>query len=203
MEILVARTEKEQKRAGEILASAPILGCDTETSSLSAQNGKLFSVQFSDGRFSVLVPLSEGVGLGPLAKLLSDPKITKTFHNAKFDIDFLTANGVEVRNVFCTMVAEKILTKGANQSCSLAETLYRHFGIDLDKSKRGAFNRRWDGVWSDDLIDYALSDVLHLPRLMSEQKQWLERLGLAEDYQRQIEKSLGTGSSRQTVDSSQ
>lgn len=186
MEILVARTENELQRAGEILSAAPFLGCDTETSSLSAQTGRLFSVQFSDGRFSVLVPLSEGVSLGPLRELLSDPGIKKIFHNAKFDLDFLTANGVEVENVFCTMVAEKVLTKGANQSCSLAETLYRHFGIDLDKSKRGAFHKKWDGVWSDDLIHYALSDVVHLPNLMKIQSEWLERLGLFGDYENKI-----------------
>lgn len=186
MEILVARTEKEQERAGEILASASVLGCDTETSSLSAQSGRLFSVQFSDGRFSVLVPVSEGIGLGPLRALLSNPRITKVFHNARFDLDFLNAGGLEVQNVFCTMVAEKILTKGANQSCSLAETLYRHFGIDLDKSKRGTFSKKWDGVWSDDLIHYALSDVVHLPDLMKIQTEWLERLGLIGDYENKI-----------------
>jgi hypothetical protein len=34
------------------------------------------------------------------------------------------------------MIAEKVLTKGAGQSASLAETLYRYFAVDLDKSQR-------------------------------------------------------------------
>ena len=66
-------------------------------------------------------------------------------------------------------LAEKVLTRGANQSASLAETLYRYFAIDLDKSQRAKFTKKWDGIWSDELVDYALSDVIHLPLLMREQ----------------------------------
>jgi ribonuclease D len=84
--------------------------------------------------------------------------------------------------VFDTMIAEKVLTRGANQSSSLAETLYRHFAIDLDKSQRAKFTKKWDGVWTKDLVDYALSDVVHLPLLMREQVAWLGKLGLADAF---------------------
>ena len=84
------------------------------------------------------------------------------------------------------MIAEKVLTRGAGQSASLAETLYRYFAVDLDKSQRAKFNRKWDGVWTDELVDYALSDVIHLPRLMHEQSDWMERLDLRESYEEQI-----------------
>jgi ribonuclease D len=80
------------------------------------------------------------------------------------------------------MIAEKVLTKGANQSASLAETLYRYFGVDLDKSQRAKFNKKWDGVWTNELVNYALADVVYLPELMREQKLWLERLSLIEDF---------------------
>ena len=68
------------------------------------------------------------------------------------------------------MIAEKVLTRGANQSASLAETLYRYFAVDLDKSQRAKFSRKWDGIWTDELVDYALSDVIHLPRLMANKR---------------------------------
>jgi ribonuclease D len=103
------------------------------------------------------VPLSEGVQLGKLSELLDDASIVKIFHNAKFDLDFLTAIGVTVNNIFDTMLAERVLTRGANQSASLAETLYRYFAVDLEKSHRTKFNKSWDGVWTDELVDYALS----------------------------------------------
>lgn len=186
MEILVVRTAQDLERAFTRLSSAYALGCDTETSGLNSKYGKLFSIQFSDGEFNVLVPLSEGIAIGGLAKLLLNDKIIKIFHNAKFDLDFLTAAGIGVNNIFDTMVAEKVLTRGANQSSSLAETLYRYFAVDLDKSQRAKFNRNWNGIWTDELVNYALSDVVHLPRLMDEQKAWLERLGLREEFEQLV-----------------
>ncbi len=186
----MARRAEEIETAYEKLVQAKILGCDTETNSLSARGGKIFSVQFSDGDFSVLVPVSEGIALGRLAAILENPAITKIFHNAKFDLEFLRENGYQVQNIYDTMVAEKVLTKGAGQSASLAETLYRYFAVDLDKSQRAKFNRNWNGVWTQDLVDYALSDVVYLPELKKQQELWLERLNLKSDYEKQIAKII-------------
>ena len=165
-----------------------MVGCDTETSGLSPNYGKLYSIQFSDGEFNVLLPLSEGVAMGEFGDLLANPAITKVFHNAKFDLEFLHAAGHRIENVFDTMIAEKVLTRGANQSASLAETLYRYFAIDLDKSQRAKFTKKWDGVWTEDLVNYALSDVTHLPLLMREQMTWLEKLDLSFEYAEQMAK---------------
>ena len=175
MKVFVARTSAEIDEAFTNLTNAEAVGCDTETSGLNSKYGRLFSIQFSDGVFNVLVPLSEGVELGKLAALLTNEKIVKIFHNAKFDLEFLSASNIAVENIFDTMIAEKVLTRGANQSASLAETLYRYFAVDLDKSQRAKFTRKWDGIWTDELVDYALSDVVYLPKLMSEQTAWLEK----------------------------
>lgn len=188
MDVLVARTNVDIDLAFEKLSLAERIGCDTETSGLSARHGKLYSVQFSDGEYNVLVPVSEGVKLGRLAKILVDNSIRKIFHNAKFDLEFLSENGYAVENVFDSMIAEKVLTRGANQSASLAETLYRYFAVDLDKTQRAKFSRNWDGIWTDELVDYALSDVVHLPRLMAEQTAWLEKLGLTGEFESQLQK---------------
>lgn len=192
MNILVARTTDEIDHAFEKLSQAQFIGCDTETSSLSARTGKLFSIQFSDGDFNVLIPISERVKIGKLGSILSDPNVTKIFHNAKFDLDFLSESGITTNNVFCTMIAEKVLTKGANQSVSLAETLYRYFAIDLDKSQRSKFNRNWNGIWTAELVDYALSDVVFLPELMREQISWLEKLGLENEFEERMKKIVGS-----------
>ena len=188
MEILVARTNDDIKSALARLSTAEALGCDTETSGLNSKYGKLFSTQFSDGVFNVLVPLSEGIAIKAFAELLANERIVKIFHNAKFDLDFLSAAGVVVNNVFDTMIAEKVLTRGAKQSSSLAETLYRYFAVDLDKSQRAKFNRNWNGVWTNELVNYALSDVVHLPKLMQEQTAWLGKLALQNEFDIQMEK---------------
>jgi DNA polymerase I len=188
--ILVARTIEQINFAYEQLSASKIVGCDTETSGLSPRSSRLFSVQFSDGEFNVLVPISEKIKLGKLAEILANKQIIKIFHNAKFDLDFLRTNNYAVENVFCTMIAEKLLTKGANQSASLAETLYRYFAVDLDKSQRAKFTKSWNGIWSDELVNYALSDVVYLPKLMQEQTNWLERLGLLEEFGGKMETLL-------------
>ena len=192
MNILVARTSEEIRLAYQRLSSAAAIGCDTETSGLSSKYGKLFSIQFSDGEYNVLVPISERVAAGELAEILTDERIVKIFHNAKFDLEFLLEAGLSVSNVFDTMIAEKVLTRGANQSASLAETLYRYFAVDLEKSHRTKFTNRWDGIWTDELVEYALSDVVHLPRLMSEQLEWMGRLGLLEEFASQMAKLANT-----------
>jgi DNA polymerase-1 len=186
VEVFVARTEKETDEAFERLAKADALGCDTETSGLSPRFGRLYSVQFSDGEFNVLVPISEGTALGRLTEILASDAVTKIFHNARFDLEFLREAGYAVANVFDTMIAEKVLTRGAGQSSSLAETLYRYFAVDLDKSQRAKFHKNWNGIWTDELVDYALSDVVHLPRLMNEQRDWLNKLGLTDEFLKQL-----------------
>lgn len=193
MNILVARTAEDIDLAYARLSTAEALGCDTETSGLSAKYGRLFSVQFSDGEFNLLVPISEKVSLGRLAELFANERIVKIFHNARFDLEFLNAAGHGVNNVFDTMIAEKVLTRGANQSASLAETLYRYFAVDLEKSHRAKFTKRWNGIWTDELVDYALSDVVHLPMLMREQMDWMERLGLTNEFSDQIRRIVTTG----------
>lgn len=188
VKILITRTKQDIETAYETLSKAEILGCDTETSSLSSRHGKLFSIQYSDGETNVLVPLSEGIAPGKLADILENSAQTKVFHNAKFDLEFLREKGFSVENVFCTMIAEKVLTKGAGQSVSLAETLYRYFAVDLDKSQRSKFNKTWNGIWTQELVHYALADVVYLPELMREQKIWLERLGLTADFEQMMTK---------------
>ncbi len=187
---MILRTEREIKIAYDRLAAASVIGCDTETSGLSPRTGRIFSVQFSDGEFSCLVPISEGVGLGRLEEIFTDSAIVKVFHNARFDVEFLRESGIETNNVFCTMIAEKVLTKGADQSASLAETLYRYFAIDLDKAPRSKFTKKWNGIWTDDLVAYALADVAYLPRLMEEQRTWLERLGSTDEFHTQLRRVL-------------
>lgn len=188
---LVARTNEEIEYAYSVLSRSANLGCDTETTGLNSRTSRLLSVQFSNGNFSVLVPFSEGVRLGVLASLLESESHAKVIHNAKFDLQFLGRAGYTTRNVFDSMIAERLITRGANQSSSLAETLYRYFAVDLDKSQRNVFSSKtWDGRWTRELVDYALSDVVHLPLLKEEQETWLERLGLMREFRARMLKLL-------------
>jgi ribonuclease D len=190
-ETLVARSADELAYAYQVLSASEELGCDTETAGFNARRCKLLSAQISNGSFSVLVPVCEGVGLGPLASLLADPQYLKIFHNAKFDLGFLDEAGYPVRRIFDSMIAEKLITRGADQSASLADTIYRYFGVDLDKSHRKIFSsKRWDGRWHAELVAYALNDVVYLPVLKQQQEPWLKRLGLLKEFDSKMMKLL-------------
>jgi DNA polymerase I-like protein with 3'-5' exonuclease and polymerase domains len=169
MHVFVSRTAADIDFAFERLSSAAVLGCDTETSGLNSKFGKILSMQFSDGDFNVLVPLSEGVELGALHGLLSNAAIVKIFHNARFDLEFLRANKIAVENVFDTMIAEKGPDPASNQSASLAELF-----IDISPStsiNRSAQNSRENGTASGPkpLSPTPSPTSVHLPRLMHEQ----------------------------------
>lgn len=188
---LVARTNEEIEHAYSVLSRSANLGCDTETTGLNWRTSRLLSVQFSNGKFSVLVPFSEGIKLGVLSSLLENEAHTKIIHNAKFDLQFLSLAGYNTRNIFDSMIAERLITRGANQSSSLAETLYRYFAVDLDKTQRNVFSSKtWNGRWTNELVAYALSDVVHLPLLKEEQETWLERLGLMREFRMRMSKLL-------------
>ncbi len=190
-ETLVARSVDDLAYAYGVLSGSESLGCDTETAGFSSRQSRLLSVQISNGGFSVLVPVCEGVPLGPLASLLASPDHLKIFHNAKFDLRFLNEAGYPVQRIFDSMIAEKLITRGADQSASLAETLYRYFGVDLDKSQRQIFSSKgWDGRWPPELLAYALADVVYLPELKRQQEPWLARLGLLKEFNHKMSKLM-------------
>jgi ribonuclease D len=188
---LVARTNSDLNNAYQQLVSSKWLGCDTETSGFSSNNCRLVSVQLSNGNFSVLIPINEGATLGPLADLLNSTEHVKVIHNARFDLQFLFRANYTVRNVFDSMIAEKLITKGADQSSSLEETLYRYFGVSIDKSLRQLFtSKNWNGRWTPELVDYALNDVKYLPQLGLEQELWLNRLRLMDEFRKRMNKLI-------------
>jgi len=56
----------------------------------------------------------------------------------------------------------------------------------LSNAMEIGFGRSWDGVWTPELVDYALNDVAWLPELMRRQVKWMEDLGLTSVYEEQI-----------------
>lgn len=183
---MIIRTERELNEAYQILKEAENIGADTETSGLDPHTDKLWSIQFSDGKHSFLVPCNEGVRLGPLKELLVSEKHRLIWHNAAFDLKMLWANGYkDVKNVYCTKVGEQILTAGLFAPADLASTLKRRLGIELSKEERKEFydknHPNYFGktqTWTPELIRYALADVDYLPKLFLTQLSLARSRGL-------------------------
>jgi len=95
---------------------------DTETMGLHPYRDRLCVVQLSNGDGSAdIVQVPKGHSNAPnLKKLLADPKITKIFHFARFDLAALDhAFGVMPQPVYCTKIASRLSrTRGAADSAA-------------------------------------------------------------------------------------
>src|SRR5580704_9829940 len=90
----------------------PLVAIDTETLGLNPFRDRLCLAQLSSGDgVCHAVQFAAGVYDAPnLKRLLSDPKVTKLFHFARFDIAmFRRYLGIVVTPVYCTKIASKLV----------------------------------------------------------------------------------------------
>ncbi|MGB3448796.1 MAG: ribonuclease D [Xanthobacteraceae bacterium] len=138
---------------------------DTETMGLNPHRDRLCVVQLSPGDGTAdVVQIPQGAADAPnLKKLLSDPKVTKIFHFARFDLAALyNALGVMPQPVYCTKIASR-LTRTYTDRHGLKDLARELLGVDLSKQQQSS---DWGAdTLSEAQLAYAASDVLHLHAL--------------------------------------
>src|SRR6204780_2702620 len=142
---------------------------DTETMGLDPHRDRLCVVQLSNGDGSadvVQIPRKHGRASADapnLKALLANPKITKIFHFARFDLAALYhAFGVMPGPVYCTKIASR-LTRTYTDRHGLKDLVREVLNIDLSKQQQSS---DWGGAsLSEAQLSYAASDVLHLHAL--------------------------------------
>lgn len=90
----------------------PIIAIDTETMGLNPNRDRLCVVQLSSGDgHAHIIQIEPGNTTAPnLCRILSNPKQTKLFHFARFDIAVLQNHfGVITLPVYCTKIASKLI----------------------------------------------------------------------------------------------
>lgn len=141
------------------------IAVDTETLGLKPHRDRLCVVQLSPGDGSAdLVQIAPGQGEAPnLAALLANPRITKIFHFARFDLAMLAhALGVMPGPVFCTKIASR-LARTYTDRHGLKDLCAEMIGVNLSKVQQTS---DWGAeTLSQEQLEYAASDVLHLHRL--------------------------------------
>ncbi|MGA8902849.1 ribonuclease D [Bradyrhizobium sp.] len=160
---------------------------DTETMGLNPHRDRLCVVQLSNGDGSAdVVQIPRDHGQGPadapnLKALLANPKITKIFHFARFDVAALYhAFGVMPEPVYCTKIASR-LSRTYTDRHGLKDLVREVLNVELSKQQQSS---DWGAPsLTDAQLAYAASDVLHLHALRERLDVMLARegrLGLAE-----------------------
>jgi len=150
---------------------------DTETMGLHPHRDRLCVVQLSNGDGSAdVVQIPKGHTDAPnLKTLLADPRITKIFHFARFDVGMLYhAFGVMPQPVYCTKIASR-LARTYTDRHGLKDLVREVLNIDLSKQQQSS---DWGAQQlSEAQLAYAASDVLHLHALRERLDAMLAREG--------------------------
>jgi ribonuclease D len=153
---------------------------DTETMGLHPHRDRLCVVQLSSGDGSAdVVQIPKDHGDAPnLKALLVNPKITKIFHFARFDLAALyNAFGVMPQPAYCTKIASR-LTRTYTDRHGLKDLVREVLNIDLSKQQQSS---DWGSqTLSEAQLAYAASDVLHLHALRERLDVMLAREGRTE-----------------------
>lgn len=140
-----------------------MVAIDTETTGLDVVKDRLCLVQIGDGKGNAwLVQIKKGGKYPNLKKLLTNPKILKIFHFARFDVAKLkVAFDIDVTPIYCTKIAHKLACP--NKKHSLKNLCEDMLGVILDKEQQCSDWTRKN--LSEEQIRYAANDVMYLHAL--------------------------------------
>jgi ribonuclease D len=153
------------------------IAVDTEAMGLNNKRDRLCVVQLSDGNGDAhLVKFDSGAYSAPnLVKLLTDAGRVKIFHFARFDLAIMREYlGVRLTNIYCTRTASR-LARTYTDKHGYKDICKELLGVDISKQQQSS---DWGaGTLSQEQIDYAASDVLHLHKLRAKLDEMLKREG--------------------------
>ena len=162
------------------------LALDTEGASFHRFIDRIYLLQLSTRTSHAIIdPLPVGK-IPILGELLEDPAVEVVFHDADYDLRLLHQDyGWHVTNIFDTRIAAQLL---GLKAFGLAALLERYFDVRLDKKhQRADWSMR---PLSQDMLDYAALDTLHLLALKDRMRDELKmagRLSWAEEEFKRLE----------------
>jgi len=143
----------------------PIVAIDSETMGLSYARDRLCLVQLSAGDgVCHAVQFAPGAYDAPnLKRLLTDPKVLKLFHFARFDVGmFQRYLGVSTAPIYCTKIASKLVRTYTDRH-GLKDLVKEVLNVELSKEQQSS---DWGApTLTERQLSYAASDVAHLHRL--------------------------------------
>src|ERR1043165_1751704 len=166
MNYQVIRTADELRKAIETIATQPVVGRDTERSSLDPFTSRLRLIQLATTERVFIIDFdhfaigdsAKSEALAPLRRLLESPRPIKIAHNAKFDAKFIKHNlGVDLVGLFDTLLASQLVGAGDIEERHGLETVSsRYLNEEVDKSERLS---NWSFELSEAQLEYAARDA--------------------------------------------
>ena len=143
----------------EYLEKLEWLGYDSETLGLDPYTSEMITIQLGDANHQFVIDVTS-IDIQYFKDILERKPLIG--HNMKFDLRFLYHQRIIPTKVYDTFLAEKTTRLGitAHRS-SLADTVYRHLGVMLDKSERANIN----GKFTVPFVLYSALDVTYLHQL--------------------------------------
>ncbi len=166
--------QKQLKQFVERAKKSPILAVDTEFLREKTYWPRLCLIQLATEEESVAVDPFRVKDLSPLAELFVDEGIVKLFHAAGQDMELVVHEmGVIPKPVFDTQIAASLL--GDMLQIGYGSLVLNECNVKLKKADSFTdWSRR---PLTDSQIQYALDDVIYLPRIYRSMKARLEKLG--------------------------
>ena len=153
---------------------------DTEAMGLNNRRDRLCLVQLSsgDGTAHLVQMPPHDYDAPNLKALLTDAKVTKIFHYARFDVGIIKYYmGVDCAPVYCTKIASTLCRTFTDRH-SLRELCRDLLDIELNKQQQSS---DWGAqTLTQEQMLYAANDVLHLHAIREKLEQMLEREGRKE-----------------------
>lgn len=158
----------------------PVVAIDTETLGLNPQRDRLCLAQLSsgDGVCHAVQFAAGQYGAPNLRKMLADPRVTKLFHFARFDVAmFRQYLQVDCKPIYCTKIASKLVRTYTDKH-GLKDLVRELLGVELSKEQQSS---DWGAATlTEKQLAYAANDVAYLHQLKTVLDAMLAREGRTE-----------------------
>lgn len=170
------------------IGSTRVIAVDTEGASYHRFVDRIYLLQLSTVTHHAIIDPLKVPDLARLGRLLESREVEVVFHDADYDLRLLHQDyGWRVTNMFDTRVAAQLL---GIKAFGLAALLEQNFGVKLDKKhQRADWSMR---PLTEDMLDYAAQDTLHLIELSQRLRDALEKKQRWAWAQEEFERLEGT-----------
>lgn len=157
---------------------------DTETQGSFNHKNEILTLQLGDSENQFVINFQElnRAEIDTIdQRIMQNDAICKVLHNSKFDVKFFWLYGMDIVNIYDTMLGEIILNAGKKVEkgfYSLYGLCLRYHGVELSKEVRGDINRF--GL-TKRVIEYAANDVKYLSEIKRQQHELMMKYRLANE----------------------